>query len=261
VFYSVKILYRYIVSNFDPRKGEFVAKTKKLPKWWSIIPAGKAGDEEQKFFIALSRHPKYEWRTVSALSKESTLTKERVEEIINKYFKIGMVIQHPKNEDTWAYWERVPDAVPDDPSSITKTDQDGRIDKAMHSIVGDGIRKSRSDNSDTILNESFKIINGNDLSRHLLKSEANPEVEGYQHATADNYEQNPDASAYDPADSSAYEPDKKETVSEDVPVEPVKISPVETPAEDVPSQTQPLEPPSPPNAVAQMYGYGNRIIN
>ena len=108
-------------------------KSKKLRKWTQVYPQGtKAGDEEQKFFIALARHPKFEWRTVAALSKETGLTKERVEEIVAKYEKAGMVFNNPKNEEQWAYWERVPEMVADAPPSLTKADQNDRIDKVLN---------------------------------------------------------------------------------------------------------------------------------
>jgi hypothetical protein len=113
-----------------------MAKTKKLPKWHQVIPAGKTGDEEQRFFIALARHPKFEWRSVAALSKETGLTRERVEQIITKYHKMGLVIQNSKADESYAYWERVPDSVPADPSSITTADQTARIKSAMKSESG-----------------------------------------------------------------------------------------------------------------------------
>jgi hypothetical protein len=102
-----------------------------LPKWTQIYPQGtKEGDEEQRFFIALARHKKYEWRSVTALKKESKLSTERVEEIIQKYHQIapGMIVNSPKNPDNWGYWERIPpaSAVP----SLTKKDQKSRVDKA-----------------------------------------------------------------------------------------------------------------------------------
>jgi hypothetical protein len=110
---------------------------RKLPKWYNVIPGGKTGDEEQRFFISLSRHPKFEWRSVSAIAKEANLSAERVEEIITKYNKMGMVVQHPKNEDNYGYWERVPDFIPDIPDSIAKSDQNDRITKALHSASGE----------------------------------------------------------------------------------------------------------------------------
>jgi len=102
-----------------------------LKQWTDVYPQGtKAGDEEQAVFIALARHPKWQWRSVSALSKESNLTKERVEEILYKYWKLGMVFQNPANEEQWGYWERVPDMVPKDKGSISDADHEDRLKKA-----------------------------------------------------------------------------------------------------------------------------------
>ena len=106
---------------------------KKLPKWTDVYPQGsKAGDEEQEFFIALARNPKWQWRSVAAIAKESGLTKERVEELLNKYFKRGMVFQNPQNEDQWGYWERVPMMIPNDTQSISDDDHQNRIKKAKN---------------------------------------------------------------------------------------------------------------------------------
>jgi hypothetical protein len=104
----------------------------KPPKWTDVYQHGtKQGDEELKFFISLARNPKFQWRSTSAIAKESGLTKERVEEIIQKYHKKNMVFQNPKNEDQYGYWERVPDMVPDDKKSISGKDQSGRVDKVV----------------------------------------------------------------------------------------------------------------------------------
>jgi hypothetical protein len=103
----------------------------KPKKWTEVYPQGtQEGNEEQKFFIALARHPKWSWRSTSAVSKEAGLTKERVEEIVAKYYKKGMVFQNPQNEDQWGYWERVPEMLPKDTNSITQKDQSDRIKKA-----------------------------------------------------------------------------------------------------------------------------------
>ena len=103
---------------------------KVLPKWTDVYPQGtKEGDEEQDLFKCLARHPKWTYRSVAQIAKETNLTKERVEEILNKYWKRGMVIQNSSNEDQWAYWERVPDMVPKTTKSITKEDQNSRIEK------------------------------------------------------------------------------------------------------------------------------------
>jgi hypothetical protein len=101
-------------------------------KWVDVYPAGTfEGDEEAKFFKSLVRHPKYDWRSVAALSKESGLTKERVEKIIKKYFDMKMVFQNPKNEDHWGYWERVPHMLPDNKRSIAEEDKKNRISRLI----------------------------------------------------------------------------------------------------------------------------------
>jgi hypothetical protein len=101
--------------------------------WVDIYPHGtKEGDEELKFFIALARNPKYVWRSTSALAKETGLSKARVEEIIQKYYKKGMVFQNPKNEDQFGYWTRIPaEMLPDDKKSISGKDQHDRVDKIV----------------------------------------------------------------------------------------------------------------------------------
>lgn len=95
-----------------------------------MYPVGtREGDEEARFFKSLARHPKYEWRSVAAISKESGLSKERTEQIIAKYFKMNMVIQNPNNEDHWGYWERVPQMLPDKYVSISDMDKKDRIER------------------------------------------------------------------------------------------------------------------------------------
>jgi len=108
-----------------------MAKNNKKPKKWTeVYPQGtKEGDEEQRFFIALARQP-WDWRSVASLAKESKLTKERVEEILSKYYKKNMVFPNPKTEDHWGYWERVPEMLDSDSSSLAQSDQKKRIDKA-----------------------------------------------------------------------------------------------------------------------------------
>lgn len=103
-------------------------KSKKPRKWTEVYPQGtKEGDEEQDFFIALARNGKWQWRSTAAVAKESGLSKERVDEILNKYWKKGMVFQNPKNEDQWGYWERVPEMLPEEIVSITEKDHNDRM--------------------------------------------------------------------------------------------------------------------------------------
>lgn len=108
----------------------------KPKKWTEVYPQGtKEGDEEQKMFIALARHQKYEWRSISALAKASGLSEKRIEEILAKYLKLGMVFQSPSNEDNWGYWERVPQMLNADKRSIPAKDQDKRIKDASSSVT------------------------------------------------------------------------------------------------------------------------------
>jgi len=105
-------------------------KINKPSKWTEVYPQGtKAGDEEQSFFIALSRHPKWQWRSTAQIAKESGLSKERVDEIISKYWKRGMIFQNPSNSDQWGYWERVPEMIPSKEISITQKDHNDRVDR------------------------------------------------------------------------------------------------------------------------------------
>lgn len=104
---------------------------KKLAKWSEVYPHGtKAGDEEQAFWIALARNPKWAWRSTSSIAKESGLSKERVEELLEKYYNKGMVFQNPQNEDHWGYWERVPEHLPKENHSATDRDHEDRLKKA-----------------------------------------------------------------------------------------------------------------------------------
>jgi hypothetical protein len=100
-------------------------------KWIEVYPQGtKEGDEESKFFRALARNPKFTYRSVSQLVKETGLTRERVEEIIDKYhnsIQPPLVYPHPTNQDSWGYWQRNPEVVQKDDRSISEKDQDERI--------------------------------------------------------------------------------------------------------------------------------------
>lgn len=76
------------------------------PKWFDVYPQGtSAGNEEQKFFIALSRS-QWDWRSIDSLVKETGLTKDRVIEIIDKYTPYDVIIQNPNDPDKYGYWER-----------------------------------------------------------------------------------------------------------------------------------------------------------
>lgn len=102
---------------------------KKPPRWIDVYPQGtKEGDEEQAFFVSLSRNPKWQWRSVAGIAKEAGLTKERVEEILLKYYQKGMVFNNPHNEDNWGYWERVPEMLPNNDGTLVHHDHRDRLD-------------------------------------------------------------------------------------------------------------------------------------
>jgi hypothetical protein len=135
-----------------------MGKAKKPPKWINIYPQGtKEGDEEQKFFIALSRHPKWEWRSVAQMAKETGLTEKRIEEMINKYYKKGMVFQNPKNEIYWGYWERVPEMLPKDDGTIVQKDQKSRIKGALKGNGGANSKVEKLSCNARFLNEAKEL--------------------------------------------------------------------------------------------------------
>lgn len=108
-----------------------MSKNKLPPRWTEVYPQGsKEGDEEQGVFVCLARHPKWTFRSIAQISKESNLSKERVEEILEKYWRKGMVFQNPNNEDQWAYWERVPEMLPKEKKSVSQEDHENRIKRS-----------------------------------------------------------------------------------------------------------------------------------
>lgn len=115
-----------------------MSKKTERQKWVNAVnPNTKEGAEEYAFFISLARHAEYAWRSISAMAKETGLTQERIEEIINKFYKKNMVIPHPTNSSHWGYWERVPknDLPALTSLSVSDKDKKDRIDKALKNDV------------------------------------------------------------------------------------------------------------------------------
>jgi len=116
----------------------------KPKKWTEIYPYGtKEGDDEAKFFRALARHPKFDYRSTAAIIKATGLSRQRVEEIVDKYTKVSppLIFLHPTNDDHWGYWERCQDRLKDDKRDISRKDKDNRVDKHISgtpSMVGAG---------------------------------------------------------------------------------------------------------------------------
>lgn len=98
------------------------------PHWFDVYPQHtKEGDEESKVFNALARNNKWNWRSASAIAKETGLDKTRIEQILYKYFKKGIVFQNPKNDDQWGYWTNVPEMLDSPPKSLKQEDLDNRL--------------------------------------------------------------------------------------------------------------------------------------
>jgi hypothetical protein len=124
----------------------------KPKKWYDVYPYGtKEGDEEAKVFRALSRHPKFDYRSTGAVIKATGIPRERIEEIIDKYISCDppLIFPHPTNEEHWGYWERCPDRVADDGRNLSDKDQDGRIDK--HLAGASMIDNSSAGKADAVL--------------------------------------------------------------------------------------------------------------
>lgn len=96
-----------------------------MKKWVDVYK----DEEEQAFFISLARNIKNIWRNINGISNDSGIPRDKVEKIIQKYFKLGIVVHHPKNDDGWAYWERVPSELINKPQSIMEKDQEQRLKK------------------------------------------------------------------------------------------------------------------------------------
>lgn len=118
----------------------------KPKKWTEVYPYGtKEGDEEAKFFRALARNPKFDYRSMGAIIKATGLPRQRVEEIVDKYVnKISppLLFPHVSNDDHWGYWERCQDRLKEDNRDISRKDKDSRVDKHISgtpSMVGNSI--------------------------------------------------------------------------------------------------------------------------
>jgi len=93
----------------------------------SIPKVQEKGMKNYKFFTALARNPKWSWRSVASLAKETNLSQERIEDIIYKYMQKGMVFKNPKNDEQWGYWANVPEMLGNKTKSINQEDKDNRL--------------------------------------------------------------------------------------------------------------------------------------
>lgn len=97
--------------------------------WWEIYPQGtEEGDEETRFFISLCRNQEFRYRTVEEIAHESGLSKIRVEELIEKYVALDLIISNPNDPDMWGYWERIGKKDVEE-KTIVEEDHESRIKK------------------------------------------------------------------------------------------------------------------------------------
>ena len=108
-----------------------------LKKWWQVY----GNDDEKRFFVGkdgksgLIRNGEFDWRSTDSLARESGLTKARIEQIIDKYHKAGIVIQHQKDPEKWGYWEKVaPQLAKAASKGVADADKDKRVDKAKTKV-------------------------------------------------------------------------------------------------------------------------------
>lgn len=106
----------------------------KMPEWYEIYPQGTLeGEEEKKFFISLTRNKKYKnWRSVSAISKETNIPDKKIEELIFKYNKLGLVIQNPSNSEFWGYYHNNLDIIPKKQGSIIEEERKKLLNKKLN---------------------------------------------------------------------------------------------------------------------------------
>lgn len=101
-------------------------------KWTEVYPYGtKEGDEETIFFKALIRKNKYDYMSTAALIKETGLSRQRVEEILEKYvskFNPPLIYPHPTNSEHWGYWQNCKDQIKTDHRNLSEKAKDSRID-------------------------------------------------------------------------------------------------------------------------------------
>lgn len=124
-----------------------------IPNWYDVYPKGtKQGDIEEKLFKSLARHKKWKWRSLASLAKESGITEEEVEKILNKYYKLKMVFQNPNTDTQWAYWSNVPEMVNQPSESILNHDHNLRCKGIQDFIVinVDSMDDFEDSNSDII---------------------------------------------------------------------------------------------------------------
>lgn len=106
----------------------------KPAKWTEVYAQGTPeGADELAFFIAITRklsNPDRPFLSISTIANRSNLSHIRVEELIEKYAEMGLVVQSSADEGFWGYWENCPDSIKEE-KSLAKYDQDRRIKQIL----------------------------------------------------------------------------------------------------------------------------------
>ncbi len=102
-----------------------------MKKWHEVY----TGQDERNFFIGKNGksgivRSEFDFRSMKSLVKESGLSEKRTEEIIDKYLKLGIIVQSTNKDDHFGYWLRVaPHLGTNNYQTIAQADQDDRVKK------------------------------------------------------------------------------------------------------------------------------------
>lgn len=95
-----------------------------LKPWYEVVDSTTIeGKEEHDLFISLSRDKKTTWKTAKQISLDTNISQTRVEEIIYKYFKMGLIFQDIEDDDCWGYWENHLNMVKKNTASLREIDE------------------------------------------------------------------------------------------------------------------------------------------
>jgi len=61
------------------------------------------------YVFAALMHPRYCWRAMYAISKETGVEKEEVQRVLDQYMESGLVVRNPMNEEHYGWRDRVKD--------------------------------------------------------------------------------------------------------------------------------------------------------
>jgi hypothetical protein len=74
------------------------------PRHWNEVCTT---NEERLFLLALIIEPDKTWRSAEGLARELQWPVESVNEYIDHFVEMGVVVQNPENPKLWGYWEKV----------------------------------------------------------------------------------------------------------------------------------------------------------